>query len=72
VTKGSTTCDPTATPWNEAGGIPWSEMTTEDLVAVLKEGCSVEEAAIYLQYSEATVRAKMRELGLEERPRNSG
>jgi hypothetical protein len=53
-------------------GIPWSDMITEDLVAALTNGCSVEEAAIYLQYSEATIRAMMRELGLKERKRTTG
>jgi hypothetical protein len=69
MTKGSTTYDPDATPWNEADGIPWSDMTTEDLVAALNEGCTVEESAIYLQYSEITIRAKMDELGLKEQTR---
>jgi hypothetical protein len=72
MANGSTSYDPDATPWNEADGIPWSDMTTEDLVAVLNDGCSIEEAAIYLQYSEATIRAKMKELGLKERLRNPG
>jgi hypothetical protein len=67
MTNGSSSYDPDAASWNEADGIPWSDMTTEDLIAALKEGCSVEEAAIYLQYSEATIRAKMTELGLERK-----
>ena len=56
-----------ATPWNEADGIPWSENSTRDLIAALEDGDSVEEIADYLQYSNETVRAKMEELGLEER-----
>jgi hypothetical protein len=34
----------------------------------LDRGDPIGEIADYLQYSEGTVRAKMRELGLEERP----
>ena len=62
------TYDPKAAPWNEADDIPWSEDTTRDLIAALGHGDGVEEIAVYLQYSEATVRAKMEELGLKERP----
>lgn len=58
---------PDATPRNEADGIPWSENSTRDLIAALNNGDSLEEIANYLQYSQSTVRAKMRELGLEER-----
>jgi DNA-binding NarL/FixJ family response regulator len=55
-----------ATPWKEADGIAWSENSTRDLIAALAQGDSVQEIANYLQYSVETVRAKMRELGLEE------
>jgi DNA-binding NarL/FixJ family response regulator len=61
--------DPNATPLNEAEpeGNPWSEMTTRDLKAAIEAGDSVKEIAMFLQYSEATVRAKMRELSLKAR-----
>jgi hypothetical protein len=62
--------DANAMPWNEADGTPWDEGTTADLRAALANGDTVAEAAIFLQYWEATVRAKMKELGLkEQRPR---
>jgi hypothetical protein len=54
--------------WNEADDIPWSEDTTDDLKRSLASGETVEEAAVFLQYSPKTVRAKMKELGLEEKP----
>ena len=60
--------DPNAMPWNEADGIPWDEGTTEDLKAALKAGNSVPDIAVFLQYSEETVRAKIKELGLNRRP----
>lgn len=60
--------NPQATPWNEADGIPWSDDSTRDLIAALENGDTVAEAAMYLQYTEETVRAKMKELGLEVRP----
>jgi hypothetical protein len=61
--------DLNATPWNEADGIARSQETTDDLKRSLAKGDTVEEAAMFLQYWPKTVRAKMRELGLEERPR---
>ena len=42
-------------------------MTTRDLKGALAAGDSVKEIAMFLQYSEQTVRAKMRELGLKAR-----
>ena len=39
-------------------------MTTRDLRGALKAGDSIEEIVMFLQYSEAIVRAKAKELGL--------
>lgn len=58
---------PDAVPWNEADGILWSDDTTRDLIAALDRGDSIEDVANYLQYYESTVRARMQELGLNER-----
>jgi hypothetical protein len=64
--------DPKATPWNEPEGRdrgnPWSDDTTDDLKRALEHGDTVEEIAMFLQYWPKTVRAKMKELGLEESP----
>jgi hypothetical protein len=56
----SASYDPNATPLNEAEpeGNPWSEMTTLDLQASIKTGDSVKAIAMFLQYSEATVRPR--------------
>ena len=59
--------NPEATPLNEADGIAWSDDSTRDLIAALQNGDTVAEAAMCLQYSEKTVRTKMKELGLEAR-----
>ena len=58
--------DPNAEPGTRPRAFPWSENTTQDLIAALKHGDSIEEAAMFLQFSEETVRAKMHEFGLEE------
>lgn len=60
-----------ALPMNEAEGIPWSDETTDDLKRAIETGDSIEEIAVFLQFSEATVRAKMKELGLSERRQSS-
>jgi hypothetical protein len=57
--------DPNATHWNEADGIPWDEDTTLDLKAALEAGNSIKGIAVFLQYSEETVRAKIKELACE-------
>ena len=59
--------DANAPYWNEADGIPWDDLTTADLKSALANGDSVEEIAIYLQFSPETVRQKMAELGLKAR-----
>ncbi len=68
VYKPSFPYDPHAAPWNEADNIAWNEDTTRDLIASLDGGATVEEAAMFLQYYEGTVRLKMKELGLKEQP----
>jgi hypothetical protein len=57
--------DPNARPWNAA--TPWSEIAVRDLNASLEHGSTVEETAIFLQRDEGEVRAKLRELGLDEK-----
>src|SRR5262249_10506936 len=54
--------------WNEADGIAWSDDTTEDLKRALANGDTVEETAVFLQFSPETVRAKAIELGVIRRP----
>jgi hypothetical protein len=47
-------------------------MTTRDLKGALEAGDSIKEIVMFLQYSEETVRAKMRELGLKARKPSQG
>ena len=60
--------DPNAVPMNEAEGIQWSDATTRDLKAAIADDDSLKEIALFLQYSEPTVRAKAKELGLSIPP----
>lgn len=66
MSKLSWTYDANAMPVNEAESLPWSDETTDDLKRALKYGDSIEEIAMFLQYSVETVRTKMQELGLSE------
>ena len=46
--------------------LPWSEGDTRDLIWCIKDRQSVEEVADFLCRSPRTIRAKMKEFGLEE------
>jgi len=46
--------------------LPWSESDTRDLIWCIKDRQSVEEVADFLCRSPRTIRAKMKEFGLEE------
>ena len=46
--------------------LPWSESDTRDLIWCIKDRQSVEEVADFLCRSPSTIRAKMKEFGLEE------